>query len=75
MVAPADGYLGLMPHPRRGRHVGSRRRRVLVVEDGDSFAEALTVLLEADGRLEVAGRARDGREGSSSQRRFGPTSC
>jgi DNA-binding NarL/FixJ family response regulator len=33
-----------------------------VVEDDDSFAEALTQLLEADGRLEVAGRARDGRE-------------
>jgi len=35
---------------------------VLVVEDDDAFAEALTQLLEADGRLEVAGRARDGRE-------------
>jgi DNA-binding NarL/FixJ family response regulator len=35
---------------------------VLVVEDDDSFAEALTELLEGDGRLEVAGRARDGRE-------------
>jgi CheY-like chemotaxis protein len=35
---------------------------VLVVEDDDSFAEALGELLEADGRLEVAGRARDGRE-------------
>jgi CheY-like chemotaxis protein len=38
------------------------RRQVLVVEDDDSFAEALTELLEADGRLQVAGRARDGRE-------------
>jgi len=36
---------------------------VLVVEDDDSFAEALRGLLEADGRLEVAGTARDGREG------------
>src|SRR2546426_9688135 len=54
--------LGSMPSPRRGRHVSSRRRRVLVVEDDDTFAEALTALLEADGRLEVAGRARDGRE-------------
>jgi chemotaxis response regulator CheB len=35
---------------------------VLVVEDDDSFAETLTQQLEADGRLEVAGRARDGRE-------------
>jgi two-component system, NarL family, response regulator LiaR len=35
---------------------------VLVVEEDDSFAEALTELLEGDGRLEVVGRARDGRE-------------
>jgi len=35
---------------------------VLVVEDDDAFAEALTALLEADGRVEVAGRARGGRE-------------
>jgi DNA-binding NarL/FixJ family response regulator len=51
-----------MAHARRRREVSSQRRRVLVVEDDDSFAEALTELLEADGRLEVAGRARDGRE-------------
>jgi two-component system, chemotaxis family, protein-glutamate methylesterase/glutaminase len=36
---------------------------VLVVEDDESFAEALWELLEADGRLEVVGTARDGREG------------
>jgi two-component system, chemotaxis family, protein-glutamate methylesterase/glutaminase len=36
---------------------------VLVVEDDESFAEALRELLEADGRLEVIGTARDGREG------------
>jgi hypothetical protein len=36
---------------------------MLGVEDDDSFAEALRGLPEADGRLEVAGRARDGREG------------
>jgi two-component system chemotaxis response regulator CheB len=36
---------------------------VLLVEDDDSFAEALRELLEANGRLEVAGTARDGREG------------
>jgi two-component system, chemotaxis family, protein-glutamate methylesterase/glutaminase len=36
---------------------------VLVVEDDGSFAEALRELLEADGRLEVVGTARDGREG------------
>ena len=51
-----------MPHPRRRRQVSSQRRRVLLVEDDDSFAGALTELLEADGRLEVAGRACDGRE-------------
>jgi two-component system, chemotaxis family, protein-glutamate methylesterase/glutaminase len=36
---------------------------VLVVEDDESFADALRELLEADGRLEVIGTARDGREG------------
>ena len=36
--------------------------RVLVVDDDDSFAEAVKTLLEADGRLEVTGRARNGRE-------------
>ncbi len=34
-----------------------------MVEDDESFAEALRELLEADGRLEVIGTARDGREG------------
>jgi DNA-binding NarL/FixJ family response regulator len=34
-----------------------------VVEDDESFAEALRRLLDADGRLEVVGTARDGREG------------
>jgi CheY-like chemotaxis protein len=51
-----------MPQGRRGRQVGLRRRRVLVVEDDDSFAEALRQLLEADSRLEIVGRARGGRE-------------
>jgi two-component system, NarL family, response regulator LiaR len=45
---------------------------VLVVEDDDSFAEALTERLEADGRLEVAGRARDGREGVELAEGFQP---
>jgi chemotaxis response regulator CheB len=48
---------------------------VLVVEDDDSFAEALKELLEADGRLQVADRARDGREAIALAEAFGPTSC
>jgi NarL family two-component system response regulator LiaR len=52
-----------MLHPRRRRLVRSHRWRVLLVEDDESFARALTKLIEADGRLEVAGTARDGREG------------
>ena len=48
---------------RAPRHATSHRQRVLVVEDDESFAEALRRLLEADGRLEVVGTARDGREG------------
>jgi DNA-binding NarL/FixJ family response regulator len=37
--------------------------RVLIVEDDDAFAEILRVLLAADGRFTVVGRARDGAEG------------
>lgn len=36
--------------------------RVLLADDHDLFAEALTVTLELDERLDVVGRARDGRE-------------
>jgi DNA-binding NarL/FixJ family response regulator len=48
---------------RRKARQASHRLRVLVVEDDDSFARAVSMLLEADGRLEVVGMARDGREG------------
>jgi CheY-like chemotaxis protein len=57
-----NGYRGSVPHARGRRQVRFHRWRVLVVEDDDSFAEALRELLEVDGRLALAGRARDGRE-------------
>lgn len=37
--------------------------RVLIVEDDDSFAEILELMLAADGRFVVLGRASDGAEG------------
>lgn len=40
----------------------SVRYRVIVAEDDDAFLEALSVVLEDDGRFEVIGRARNGRE-------------
>jgi len=59
-----DGYRWLGVEQSGKRAAGrSRRCRVLVVEDDDHFVQALTELLEADGRIEVAGRALDGREG------------
>ncbi len=36
--------------------------RILVAEDDEDYLETLAAVLEADGRFEVAGRARDGRE-------------
>ena len=36
--------------------------RVFIVDDDDLFVEFLTLLLEGDGRFEIIGRARDGRE-------------
>ena len=36
--------------------------RILIADDEPLFAEALAALLEADGRVEVVGRAADGRE-------------
>ncbi len=41
----------------------AQRCRVLLVEDDDLFVQGLSELLEADGRFEIAGRARDGRAG------------
>jgi CheY-like chemotaxis protein len=43
--------------------VGSQQPyRILVAEDDEDYLETLAAVLEADGRFEVAGRARDGRE-------------
>jgi DNA-binding NarL/FixJ family response regulator len=36
--------------------------RVLLADDDDRFIEALTALLEQDGRFEIVGRTRNGRE-------------
>jgi DNA-binding NarL/FixJ family response regulator len=46
--------------------------RVLIVEDDDSFAEILRVLLEGDGSFEILGRARDGAEAIELTRRLRP---
>jgi DNA-binding NarL/FixJ family response regulator len=42
--------------------LGSSRYRVIVAEDDDEFLDALNGVLEDDGRFEVVGRARNGRE-------------
>ena len=52
-----------MPRARTRQRASARPCRVLLVEDDDAFAAALTQLLEAGGRVKVAGRASDGREG------------
>jgi DNA-binding NarL/FixJ family response regulator len=46
--------------------------RVLIVEDDDSFAEILEVLLLGDGRFAIVGRARDGAEASALARELAP---
>jgi CheY-like chemotaxis protein len=61
-----------VPNPRVLSFVVTKRRRaagrarpcrVLLVEDDEFFVEALSELLQADGRFEIVGRASDGREG------------
>ena len=42
--------------------MGSVRYRVIVAEDDDAFLDALSGVLEDDGRFEVIGRAHNGRE-------------
>jgi DNA-binding NarL/FixJ family response regulator len=41
---------------------GNERCRVLIVDDEDGFVEMLSTVLEQDGRFEVLGRARNGKE-------------
>lgn len=58
--------------PRPATSIGSRFQlraltnndlyRVLIADDEDRFVELLSAVLEQDGRFEVIGRARDGRE-------------
>jgi DNA-binding NarL/FixJ family response regulator len=38
------------------------RHRILVAEDDEAFLDALAVVLEADGRFEIVGHARNGDE-------------
>lgn len=42
--------------------MGSVHYRVILAEDDDAFLEALSGVLEDDGRFEVIGRAHNGRE-------------
>jgi DNA-binding NarL/FixJ family response regulator len=46
--------------------------RVLIADDEPLFAEALEVLLQADGRIEVVGRAGDGSEAVELARQLEP---
>jgi DNA-binding NarL/FixJ family response regulator len=46
--------------------------RVLIADDHRLFAEALQAILSTDGRMEVVGTARDGREAITLARKLGP---
>jgi two-component system, NarL family, nitrate/nitrite response regulator NarL len=46
--------------------------RILVAEDDESSLEAITLLLEGDGRFAVAGRARNGNEAVELAERVSP---
>jgi DNA-binding NarL/FixJ family response regulator len=46
--------------------------RVLIADDEPLFADALEALLEADGRVQVVGRAADGREAIDLARELEP---
>ena len=53
----------------------ARMVRVLIADDHLLFAEALEAILSLDGRIEVVGRAADGRQAVELARELGPTSC
>ena len=46
--------------------------RILVAEDDDAFLDAIVLLLEQDGRFNVVGRARNGREAVELAERMSP---
>ena len=46
--------------------------RIVVAEDEKEFLDALSRLLTADGRFDVVGRARNGREAVELARELGP---
>ena len=52
--------------------VGAGAYKVLLAEDDASFSEALEALLHADGRFEVVGHARNGREAVALARKLKP---
>ena len=43
--------------------------RILVAEDDEAFLDTIALLLEADGRFAVAGRAANGKEARPRSRR------
>ena len=53
------------PHDRGATNppqAEARRSKLLLAEDDDRFADTLALLLRADGRFEIVGRARNGAE-------------
>jgi len=57
--------VGPSPHDRGATNppqAEARRSKLLLAEDDDRFADTLALLLRADGRFEIVGRARNGAE-------------
>jgi DNA-binding NarL/FixJ family response regulator len=51
---------------------GQTRYRILVAEDDEAFVETIRALLDANGRFELAGHARNGREAVRLAKRLEP---